>query len=115
MKAVYIQKGESIDYVNGTNKSIAAGDVVVIGDHIGISGTDIPAGMTGSLHVVGVYELDNTSENGITIGTNVYWDGVGISEKEKTGTGDSAVPNASAGYAIAGARAGDKRIIVKVG
>ena len=115
MKARYIQKGESIDYVNGTSKLIAAGDVVVIGNHIGISGTDIPAGATGSLHVVGVFELDKVSENEITVGTNVYWGSKGITEEKETGSGENLVSNIPAGFAISGAAASEKRIQVRIG
>lgn len=57
MNAEYIQRGESLDYKNETAKQINAGEVVVFGTRIGIAGTTIPVGSTGSIHMVGVFKI----------------------------------------------------------
>jgi hypothetical protein len=38
MKAIYCHKGESLDYVNGTDAKIGAGDVLTMGGRIGVAG-----------------------------------------------------------------------------
>jgi predicted RecA/RadA family phage recombinase len=72
--AVFIQDGINIDYTPVTN--LAAGDVVVIADLIGITRLDIKAGTLGSLAVRGVFELPKATGAGTDIpnGTKVYWD-----------------------------------------
>ena len=70
MYAVYVQKGESIDY--RPNAAVAAGDVVIQGGLAGIAKLDIPAGALGSLAMTGVFAVTkgNTAFNA---GANVYW------------------------------------------
>ena len=55
MKAVYVQEGKSLDYKNGSGTDILAGDVVIMGSRAGVAGTDIPVGLTGSIHMEGVF------------------------------------------------------------
>ena len=55
MLARYVQKGDSIDYRPDT--AVAAGDVIVIADLIGIARLDIEAHTLGSLAVVGVFDI----------------------------------------------------------
>ena len=71
MLARFIQKGESIDYRPET--SVAAGDVIVQDNLIGIARLDIAAGTLGSLAVVGVFDVvkDNSA---VIAGNAVYWD-----------------------------------------
>ena len=107
-KAVYIQRGESLDYKNGTEAAIAAGDIVMLGSVLGVAATDIPVGMVGAVYVEGVFRLPKTSENAVTIGTHVYYDGTGITEEDDDG-GNKAV-----GYAAADATAADTEIAVKI-
>lgn len=56
MKARYIQRGESIDYV--PEADVAAGDIVKLGGLVGVAKLDIRAGELGALATVGVYEVD---------------------------------------------------------
>ncbi len=105
--AEYLQRGESLDYTNAANDLIPAGAVVKIGDRIGVTGCPIPAGKTGSLHVVGVFEIKKTGTAAVEMGQTVYFDGDGItSEKGENGT--------LAGYAAAPAAANDTNILVKL-
>ena len=60
MLARYVQKGDAIDY--RPTEAVAAGDVVIIADLIGIARLDIEAGTLGSLAVVGVFDV--VSEEG---------------------------------------------------
>ena len=71
MLARYVQKGDSIDYRPET--AVAAGDVIVIADLIGIARLDIEAHTLGSLAVVGVFDITK-AEGQIPAGATVYWD-----------------------------------------
>ena len=72
-KANYIQRGEALDYTNGTANPIGAGDVVVMGRLVGVAGCDIPVGATGSLHVMGVFAFPKGAAP-IAAGTAMGWD-----------------------------------------
>ena len=60
-KATYWQRGETLDYPNASGSKIDANTIVVLKTgatgRIGVIGTDIPNGETGSVHVTGVYEM----------------------------------------------------------
>lgn len=71
MLARFVQKGESIDYRPDT--PVAAGDVVVQDNLVGIARLDIPAGTLGSLAVVGVFDVEKDS-SAVAAGNAVYWD-----------------------------------------
>lgn len=106
-KAAYWQRGETLDYKNNTDTKIEANTVISFGSHIGVAGTDILPGELGSLVVTGVFEIDKTATGAIEMGTEVYFDGEGITA---TG-GDSSIP---AGYAAQAAAAADTVILVKL-
>lgn len=103
-KASYWQRGESLDYKNNTNAVIEANTVINLTTRIGIAGTSINPGETGSLHVEGVYQLPKTGTEEIAMGAAVTFDGNGIT----TGTGTPA------GYAAATAAADDAFVLVKL-
>ncbi len=105
--AEYLQRGETLDYTNATDDLIAAGAVVKIGDRIGVTGCPIPSGKTGSLHVVGVFEIKKTGTAAIEMGQTVYFDGEGI-------TNEKGVSGTLAGYAAAPAAESDTNIPVKL-
>ena len=94
--------------------SKTANTVVKLAERIGIAGTDILPGAVGDLHVSGVFEFDKTSENAITLGTSVYFDGTGITEAANDGEGEPTAYT-PAGFAAADAAAGDDKILVKIG
>jgi predicted RecA/RadA family phage recombinase len=72
--AQFIHDGKSIDYTPGSN--VAAGDVVVQGDLVGIAKLDIASGALGALAVTGVFDVPKTAGSGeaIAAGAKVYWD-----------------------------------------
>ena len=69
-KAEYYQKGDSIDYTPEAN--VAAGDVVFLGDLVGVAKLDIKAGELGALALSGVYRVVKGSETA-EAGAPVYW------------------------------------------
>lgn len=105
-KAAFWQKGESLDYVNGTGSTIEANTITVYGDRIGVIGTDIKPGELGSIHVVGVFEMPLSDAAAVAAGTEVYWDGSGITT--------TSTSNTKAGYAAQAAKAGDDTILVSI-
>ncbi|MDE7299924.1 MAG: DUF2190 family protein [Lachnospiraceae bacterium] len=105
-RAVYWQKGESLDYVNETTAVIEANTIIPLEGRIGVAGTSINPGETGSLYMAGVYEIAKTGRAEIKMGAAVYFDGTGI-----TDTKADAVP---AGYAARTAAAEDEVILVKL-
>lgn len=106
-KAEYWQRGETLDYKNTGTATIEANTVIIFGNHIGVAGTDILPGETGSIHVAGVFEMPKTASGAIDMGTDVYFDGNGITDTEGDGT-------VIAGYAVQAAAAGDAVILVKI-
>lgn len=105
-KAAFWQRGEALDYKNKTASVIEENTVVAINTRIGITGTYINPGETGSLHVTGVFEIPKASNEAITMGTAVYFDGTVITATVGT--------NTPAGYAAADAGATDTVVLVKL-
>ncbi|OHB55441.1 MAG: hypothetical protein A2Y12_11790 [Planctomycetes bacterium GWF2_42_9] len=69
VKCSFIQDGKSIDYTPAST-AVEAGDLVVIGDMVGIAKLAIPVGKLGALAVEGVFEMP-TGE-ALTQGAKVY-------------------------------------------
>lgn len=123
MKAAYVQRGENLDFRNGTGKYIEAGDVVVFGSRIGIAGTDIPPGELGSLHMEEVFRFPKKAGEAISAGTDVYYMPDGITASQEAGTARNGVEEAGsgaaagpvlAGYAVEDAAGEDSSVLVKL-
>ena len=71
MIARYVQKGESIDY--RPSEAVAAGDVIVLNNLVGVARLDIAADTLGSLAVVGMFDVAKAA-GAVAAGTAVYWD-----------------------------------------
>lgn len=113
-KANYLQRGESLDFKNKTDATIEAGSVISLVTRIGIAGTDIVPGETGSIHVCGVFEIAKTKAADIPMGTAVFFDGAGITTDTDDGAAEGASAYVPAGYAIADAAAADSKILIKL-
>lgn len=111
MIANYQQPGSAIDYPNGTDSAIVAGQVVSLTTRIGVAGTDIPASEVGSLYVKGVFAMPKAASAAIAIaiGAAVYYD---ASADNITTTAASNIP---AGWAIAAAAESDTTVQVCIG
>lgn len=111
--ATYYQRGESLDYTNSTASKIVANTVIELKGRIGVTGTDINPGETGSLHVCGVFKIAKTGTSKIDMGQTVYFDGTGITDAADDG-GNPKTDYAPAGYAVAEAAAAATEILVKL-
>lgn len=72
--AIFVGDGRAIDYTPSAN--VAAGDVVVLVDLVGVARTPIAANTPGSLAVWGIFDFAKATGagSGIAQGTKVYWD-----------------------------------------
>ena len=114
MKAIYWQRGETLDYTPTAPFFTAA--VVNLGTRVGVAGSDIAAGEQGQVHVVGVFEMDKDTSVAIAMGATVYYDAANdvITTVASTGADQNKVDNIPAGYASAAAVAADTTVLVKL-
>lgn len=105
-KAVYVQIGENLDYLNGTGSTIAAGDLVKLETRVGVAASEILPGEVGAVCMAGAFKMPKTGTAAVKMGALVYFDGTGIT--------NTASGNTPAGYAAAAAAAADTEILVKL-
>lgn len=73
MATNYVNTGEVVTYTNA-GSAIASGDVVVIGQQIGIALVDIANGASGSVGIKGRYSVPKVSAAVIAQGESVIYD-----------------------------------------
>jgi predicted RecA/RadA family phage recombinase len=107
-KAVFVQGDPlMVDYT--PNADVAAGDVVDLGNCVGVAHHPILAGRTGAISVDGgVYDFLKFAGEAIALWAPVYWD-VGT----LTATGTVAYSEAIIGKCIKAALAGDATVRVE--
>ncbi len=71
-QAAFAHEGAAIDYTPGAD--VAAGDVIVQGDLVGVARLSIKANVLGALAVTGVFDFAKATDVPYTIGTVLYWD-----------------------------------------
>ena len=71
MYATFVHDGDAIDYTPGSN--VAAGDVVVLLDLVGIARQPIAANQAGALAVRGVFDVAKGGGS-ILAGATLFWD-----------------------------------------
>jgi len=102
-QAIYVQQGEAIDYTPGSN--VAAGQVVVQGDFVGVAKQPIAANTPGALAVEGIFDVVKSAVT-FTAGVAVFWDADGNPVGGTAGTGaatTTASGNKFMGFAVAAA------------
>jgi len=92
--ATYISEGKRIDYTPGS--AVAAGDVIVMDNLIGIATSPIAANTVGSLAVEGIFDVPKKQEAFNTLGAPVYWDADGDPYGGTAGSG-AATATSTAG------------------
>jgi len=108
--ATFVHEGESVDYTPGSD--VAAGDVVVQEDLIGVAKTPIASGALGALAVTGVFDFPKTAGvgEGIAAGAKVYWDVADAVAK----TDDESGANTYLGKTVAAAGDDDTTVRVRL-
>ena len=106
MKARFIYDGKAIDYTPAEN--VAAGDVVIIDNLVGVAHLDIPANTLGALHLQGIYDVEKAAGS-IAAGAKVFWI---VADKKATATEGA---NKFLGIAVTAAAANDATVRVKIG
>ena len=99
--AIFVSEGRAVDYTPSAD--VAAGDVVVQADLVGVARTPIAANAPGSLAIEGVFDFAKATGagSGIAVGTKVYWDaaeqaGDGHGRHEQVPRQDRARPRPTA-------------------
>lgn len=72
MATNYVACGDTIDYTAGS--AITSGDVVVVGEQIGIALVDIANGDTGTVAISGIFTVPKVSAAVIAQGESVIYD-----------------------------------------
>ena len=72
MATNYTQQGAVMDYV--ASATISSGDVIAIGEQIGIALVDMVSGDTAAVAIEGVFTVAKVSAAVITQGESVIWD-----------------------------------------
>ena len=108
--AVFQHDGASIDHTPGS--AVAAGDVVVQNELVGVAKLDIEANKLGALAVQGVFDFPKATGVGtaISAGANVYWDVADVEAKEDSETG----ANKLIGKVVAAAGDNDATVRVRL-
>ena len=106
MKARYVQRGESMDYTPETD--VAAGDIVKLGNLVGVAKLDIKAGELGALALVGTYEV-LSGGLAIAVGDEVSIDPTG-GKAVASGTSGAV----KFGHAVTAATPSDTTLLVRL-
>ncbi len=112
-----VKQGDEFDYVNA-GANVKSGDVVVLGDVVGIALTDILTGSTGAVLVSGVAIVAKKTSQAWAQGQKVYYDSTGSPAHDyfTTAADDGGSPATAfvfAGWAYDGALSADATATVK--
>jgi len=77
MKAKYVQRGDSVDFIPSVD--MEAGEIVRLGNLIGITKIPIAAGTLGSVSVTGVFDVEKPPGITFAVGESVFWENGGAS------------------------------------
>lgn len=70
----FVQDGKVINWTNGTASAVSSGDVLVIGQIIGVALADIAVGASGSVAIDGVFTAPKVTGAVIAAGESLTWD-----------------------------------------
>lgn len=88
MATTYVRDGKTLTYTNSSSTAIASGDVVLMGNTVGVAIADIPATSgTGAVQIEGVFTLAAAAGAWVQ-GDNLYWD-ASASKFTKTASGNT--------------------------
>jgi len=111
-QATYSHIGNTIDYTPASD--VEAGQVVVVGNLVGVASRPIASGELGAIAVRGVFDVVKANV-AISAGDAVYWDADGDPVGGEAGSGAAtnvSTDNTFMGYAVADAAAADGTVRV---
>lgn len=106
-KAVFVQKGDILDYTNNSTNDIGYMDVVVLGGRVGVALEAILVGATGSVSVSGVYQIAADNTTAFAVGDALFWD-------KTNGKAIKTSGGIAAGWVFADKVAADTNVLVKI-
>jgi predicted RecA/RadA family phage recombinase len=74
MTTNHVQPGKVLDYTNNTGSAISSGDVVKVGQILGVALVDIAVGESGSVQIEGVFTVPKVTAAVIAQGESLTWD-----------------------------------------
>ena len=107
-EAVFSHEGQAIDYTP-SGADVAAGQVIDLGTFVGVAVRPIADGVTGALHIEGVFDFLKYTGEAIAVGDTVYWD-----EGTNTASKTEAYGEAVIGRCVLAAATGDETVRVKL-
>lgn len=113
MTTTYVQPGEVIDWPNATGSAVASGDVVAIGQILGVALGAIANGGTGSVQITGVFTVPKVSAAVIAVGESLTWDVSAVGFDDNAATPATGDITGAAAVAFEGAGAGVTSMKVK--
>jgi predicted RecA/RadA family phage recombinase len=97
----YVAPGETIQWTNGTGAAVASGQVVKIGNCLGVALVAIAIGATGSVALEGVFSgVPKVSAAVFAQGEKLLWD---VSANTNTGAFDDSAASGTTGDVMGGA------------
>ncbi len=105
--AIYRQEGESIDYTPVAD--VAAGDVIDLGNFVGIATHPIAANIMGALAIEGVFDINKFTAEVWAVGDIIYWDQGTLTATKTVGYSEAKI-----GFAVRVALTGDATGRVKL-
>lgn len=72
MKARYVQRGDAVDFIPSVD--LEAGEIVRLGNLIGVTKISVKAGTRGTLALAGIFDVLKPAGMTFTAGSSVYWD-----------------------------------------
>jgi len=102
MGATFRFTGDEIPYTPPST-AVTAGDVIVVGEFVGVAKNDIAVAEDGVLSVVGIYDVNILSTVTFAAGDIAYWD---ASESEATDDADSGANKQMGIVTVASSAAG---------
>ena len=106
MKAVFYHDGKRIDIVQSND--IESGDVVLIGELIGVQTNQIKKDEKGSVAISGVFQVEKKPGFSFPEGQKVYWDNT-VKQATSTASGNTLM-----GLTVAQTGTQDRTVLVKI-
>lgn len=110
----YVSAGLAIDHTPGSD--VAAGDVVIQNNIVGIAKVPIEGSVLGALATAGVFDIVKKQEAFTSVGAKIYWDATGDPYDGDGGTGAATATSSHTflGFVLAAAEATDEVVRVLV-